>query len=157
MTRINLVKVEDLADQHLMSEWREIKMVPPALRRSLKTKPAAELLKGIPETYTLNTGHVSFFYDKMKFLAQRYDELTTELQGNRGYNLQSHNPDEIFYDGIPDVFKTKDWTPTISEIKINVERIVLRINERPEWYRYYGKVMSPKYFEGLYELYNAHG
>jgi deoxyribonuclease (pyrimidine dimer) len=38
MTRVNLVNVEHLADQHLFAEFRELKMVPVALRRSLKQK-----------------------------------------------------------------------------------------------------------------------
>lgn len=36
MTRINLVPVEELMDQHLFAEFREIKMVPKSLRRSLR-------------------------------------------------------------------------------------------------------------------------
>jgi deoxyribonuclease (pyrimidine dimer) len=152
MTRINLVKVEDLADQHLFAEWREIKMVPAALRRSMRTKLESDILKSIPKKYTLNSGHVLFFYNKMKFLEERYHALTYELQDNRGYNVQQHEAWEIFYEGIPMEFRL-DWEPTVDEIKVSVERIVLRLNERPDWYRYYGKVVSPKYFEGLYELF----
>lgn len=36
MTRINLVPPEELMDQHLFAEFREIKMVPKSLRRSLQ-------------------------------------------------------------------------------------------------------------------------
>ena len=35
MTRINLVPPEELTDQHLFAELREIKMVPRSLARSL--------------------------------------------------------------------------------------------------------------------------
>ena len=150
MTRINLVHVQDLADQHLMSEFREIKMIPPALARTLKTKSQTQVLKSIPSKYTLNTGHVSFFYNKMSFLYRRYLELDYELR-NRDYNIAKHDATSIFIDGTPAEFRN-DWTPDKDAIAINVERIIQRLNERPEWYRHWGKVTPPEYFEKLYEL-----
>ena len=38
MTRINIVPVEELMDQHLIAEYRESTMVPAALNRTLKSK-----------------------------------------------------------------------------------------------------------------------
>ena len=64
MTRINMVNVKELTDQHLFAEFREIKMVPKALARSLdairkKTNSEpnvmAKLLASIPIAFTLNT------------------------------------------------------------------------------------------------------
>ena len=57
MTRINIVPVEELMDQHLIAEYREITMVPAALNRTLKSKKGLDRNK-ISKTYTLNTGHV---------------------------------------------------------------------------------------------------
>ena len=151
MTRINLVNVEDLADQHLMSEWREIKMVPASLRRSLKTRTKNDILKNIPKTFTLNTGHVTFFFNKMHFLCNRYIALTQELE-NRDYNLTIHDMDQIFYADIPEEFRKIEWQPDASDIKISIERLLLRLNERPNWYRHYGSVTQPLYFEQLYML-----
>lgn len=37
MTRVNLVPVTELADQHLFAEFRELKMVPKSLARSLRS------------------------------------------------------------------------------------------------------------------------
>ena len=37
MTRINLVPITELSDQHLVAEYREIFMVGPSLQRSLKS------------------------------------------------------------------------------------------------------------------------
>ena len=68
MTRINLITPSKLADQHLFAEWREIKMIPPALMRSLKSKNEQDIISKISNTYTLNKGHVTFFYDKINFL-----------------------------------------------------------------------------------------
>ena len=152
MTRVNLVKVEDLADQHVLAEFRELKMVPAALRRSLKTKSVSTILSDISRTYTLNTGHVKFFYTRLQFLSKRYRHLTNELL-NRNYNIEDKSGDfSPYLEGIPDEFMKLDWVPTKSEIAVNVERIVKRINERPTWYRHYGTVMQPLYFEQLYAL-----
>jgi len=37
MTRINIIPTEELADQHLVAEYREMFMVGSALQRSLKS------------------------------------------------------------------------------------------------------------------------
>ena len=146
MTRINLVKVEDLADQHLFAEWREIKMVPASLRRSLKTRSVKDILAGIPKNYTLNKGHVTFFFNKMLFLYDRYMALTDELD-TRGYALAQHDPNFIFFRDIPDIFKTVEWCPTKDDIKVSIDRIVIRLNEKPLWYKYHGHNQLPLFFE----------
>lgn len=149
MTRINLVPVQDLADQHLFAEWREIKMVPAALRRSLKTRNIGDILDGIPKRYTLNKGHVTFFFNKMLFLCDRYGELTDELE-NRGYVLANHDPHFIFFRDIPEVFRTTNWEPDYLDRKINIERILLRIGEKPGWYRYNGDIRNLEFFREIY-------
>lgn len=149
MTRINLVNVKSLADQHLFAEWREIKMVPASLRRSLKTKTVKGILKNIPVRYTLNAGHVTFFFDKMNFLSKRYILLTSELL-ERNYNLSKISSFEEYLTDIPEEFCSKEWNPDRQEIQINVERILARIGEKPEWYRYYGVKTSIDYFKTAY-------
>lgn len=152
MTRVNLVDPQNLADQHLFAEWREIKMVPAALRRSLKTRSKNSIIAGIPKSYTLNTGHVTFFFDKMSWLANRYVELECELI-SRSYDLADHSTMDIFFKDIPHEFiGGEDWQPTASEIAINVERINLRLNEKPTWYKHYGSQVPPAYFAELYKL-----
>lgn len=56
MTRVNLVPVSELANQHLFAEFREIRHIPKALARSLKTQSVEKILKKIPKEFTLNTG-----------------------------------------------------------------------------------------------------
>ena len=56
MTRVNLVPVGELANQHAFAEWREIRHIPKALARSLKTQSHEKILKKIPKEFTLNTG-----------------------------------------------------------------------------------------------------
>ena len=69
MTRINIVHPSELTDQHLIAEYREIFMVGSSLQRSIKSKNWNP--KDIPIKFTLNTGHVKFFYDKGKYLFKR--------------------------------------------------------------------------------------
>lgn len=146
MTRVNLVYVEDLADQHLFAEWRELKMIPAKVRKNLANSVP---LTNIPAKYTLSTGHVKFFYDKMDWLYLRHQSLTRELK-KREFNISEFNAYEAFLHEMPDELITSVWAPTIDEVKINVERISERLHQRPEWYRYYGEVKDPDFFIAKY-------
>ena len=55
MTRINIVPVTELMDQHLIAEYREITMVPGSLNRTLSSKKGLDYQK-ISDEYTLNNG-----------------------------------------------------------------------------------------------------
>ena len=48
MTRINIVPTEELSDQHLVAEYREIFMVGSALARTLKSPNRDKSLSSIP-------------------------------------------------------------------------------------------------------------
>ena len=61
-----------LKRMHLVAELREITMVPASLRRSLQTRKPKDIRLGIPSEFTLNKGHVTFFYDKLGFLIKRF-------------------------------------------------------------------------------------
>ena len=78
MTRINIIPPKKLYDQHLIAEYREITMIPAALNRTLNSKSGLILSK-IPEKYTLNRGHVYFFYNKGLYLNKRYEKLIEEM------------------------------------------------------------------------------
>jgi deoxyribonuclease (pyrimidine dimer) len=140
MTRINLVPPAELMDQHLFAEFREIKMVPKALARSLKTKSVAEIIGRIPKQFTLNTGHVMFFFDKGLYLWNRYEELKKGLdQREINYNKYSlFDPDGIYLQ-YPQLFN--DYKPTPEALYIIRERIADKIALKPNWYRYTLKEM----------------
>jgi deoxyribonuclease (pyrimidine dimer) len=136
MTRINSnVDPKQLMDQHLMAEYRELPMVLASLRRSLKTQSEREVLKKIPPRFTLNKGHVLFFYNKLTFLRNRYDRLVNELH-NRGYNLDQNRTLDL--SGIPSTF-FNDWTATPADDAVLEQRIKEKIAMKPSWYKYYGK------------------
>jgi deoxyribonuclease (pyrimidine dimer) len=122
MTRINVVPVTELSTKHLVAEYREIARLPNNLRTSLNRKGKSFSFDEIPNTYTLGKGHVKFFYNKMKFLETRFEQLVTEML-RRGYN-PNFRDSSIF---VPDnVQFYNDYVPTEEAIKINMERIIER-------------------------------
>lgn len=133
MTRINIIDPSLLADQHLVAEYRELPMVPAALKRTLVSSRGYSVGR-IPRQYTLNTGHVMFFYNKLGYLQDRYQQLISEMK-NRGMNP---DPTRILnFDGIPkECFGA--WTPSVTEQAVVVDRISLRLRQKPDWYRYNG-------------------
>ena len=132
MTRINIVPTRELADQHLVAEYRELFMVGSALARTLKSPNRDKSLSSIPEKFTLNTGHVKFFYNKGKYLHKRYDELVEEMK-RRGMNP---DPERVFKrDQWPDELY-QDWEPDDQELAIVRQRIQERIDAKPDWYRW---------------------
>ena len=132
MTRINIVPTRELADQHLVAEYRELFMVGSALARTLKSPNRDKSLSSIPEKFTLNTGHVKFFYNKGRYLHKRYDELVEEMK-RRGMNP---DPERVFKrDQWPDELY-QDWEPDDQELAIVRQRIQERIDAKPDWYRW---------------------
>ena len=137
MTRINLIEPSELTDQHLIAEYREIFMVGGSLKRTLNSKVGYQESK-VPKKFTLNEGHVYFFYNKGRYLHKRYMHLIYEMTV-RGFNpdMNRRFPYEIFKDnGL-----YNDWMPTIEDCKIIRQRIEEKISMKPEWYRKtkYGK------------------
>ena len=131
MTRINIIPASELHDQHLIAEYREITMVPAALRRTLNSKKGLDESK-IPSTYTLNKGHVYFFYNKGEYLLKRYHEIISEMK-LRGFKPDSKRkfPKDIFIDN--NLYK--DWNPNLEDFKVIRDRIESKIKARPNWYR----------------------
>ena len=129
MTRINIIHPSELTDQHLIAEYRELFMVGSSLQRSLKS-PSWNPNK-IPKKFTLNKGHVTFFYDKGKYLSKRYESIRSEMI-SRGMKPDETRifkreqwPDELY----------NDWLPTLEDEKIIRDRLDERISQKPNWYR----------------------
>jgi len=130
MTRINLVPPSELYDQHLVAEYREITMVPGSLARTLKSKSGYRPEK-VPHEFTLNAGHVYFFYNKGKYLSLRYKELVAEMK------LRGMNPDPSrkFPNAVFPKELFNDWVPSEKDKDIIRERIAKRVSQKPDWYR----------------------
>ena len=135
MTRINLVPPEELSDQHLVAEYREIFMIGSSLQRSLRSPNWEKTKKSIPKQFTLNKGHVKFFYDKGKYLSERYDELIKEMKRRQ----MSPDPLRIFKkEQWPDEL-FNSWKPNDYDLKVIRKRITTKINLKPDWYKWNGK------------------
>lgn len=133
--RINCVPVGWLADQHLMAEFREIKMLPKALIRSLSSKKGLDISR-ISKTYTLNTGHGYFFYNKLEFVYARFENITYELLA-RDFKIN-----EIDILELQRIDLRGSWSPSKSEMITSLERIEQKIMMKPEWYRYKRQAMT---------------
>jgi deoxyribonuclease (pyrimidine dimer) len=116
MTRINVVPVEELCNKHLLAEYREL---PRVFRLA---RPCSDA----PKEYVLGAGHVKFFYDKLGFLARRFEMLVSELN-LRGYN--------IAYDHLPATSLRAgrslwgSYDPTPEALALNRARIAERLKE----------------------------
>ena len=132
MTRINSNICPSLLHRvHLVAELREITMVPAALRRSSRTKSESAILGSIPKQFTLNAGHVLHFYDKLEFLKTRFIALCQEMKA-RGYS-----PDESrisAFDGFDKVYYNS-WESTPQDDQLVMDRINLRISQKPHLYK----------------------
>lgn len=85
MTRINTgIRANELPDKLLLAELREIKRIPNVIAKGNYR------MENIPERFTLGTGHVKFFYNKLEYLLERYNELRDEAI-NRGFNVSDFN------------------------------------------------------------------
>ena len=123
MTRINVVPPGELTGKHLVAEYRELPRVFGLARNYSKLLNPDPL----PQTYTMGTGHVRFFYDKLAWLATRHQELVEEMW-DRNYNPQfTHNLAELHNDIDPALWN--DWQPTPEALAINRARIAERLSE----------------------------
>ena len=116
MTRINVVPPQELSVKHLVAEYREITRLPGNLDKSLNRKTPFKMSE-IPTAYTLGTGHVKFFYDKMLFLKKRFESLVDEMI-RRGYNPNYRDSSIFIKEGY-----LNDYVPTEEALRINRERI----------------------------------
>jgi deoxyribonuclease (pyrimidine dimer) len=134
MTRINVVPVDELCNQHKFAEWREMPRLVGNLNKSLNRKTPFSMDE-IPPHYILGTGHVKFFYDKFEWLYKRHQELTRQLIA-QGYDIQSDS----------DIFKSvdtkwfNDWTPRAEDLELNRQRIKEMMPDNPKWGNVNGKI-----------------
>lgn len=123
MTRINVIPVEDLCRQHLQGEYKEITRVFGLVHKA-QERGMNKWNYGIPKDYTMGTGHVKHFADKLDFIAKRYHALCNEMR-RRGYKPNEISREDLL-EGI-DKSWINDYVITPEAIRINKERIELRL------------------------------
>jgi len=152
--RINIIPVQELADQHLRAEYNEIKFSADYYRRSKKTKVGIDKTR-IGKEYTLSTGHAYMWYDKFAYIVNRLKELCVEMRA-RGYAV---NYPTIELAGVDEEWNYGDYIPTPEGQKINVDRIVQRIEMkiieqgRDTFYTFKGEVLSLGEWKKMYNKY----
>lgn len=127
MTRINVVEPSELTNKHLMGELHEITRVYGLVRkvqdRKINKYNFKDKIKQ-PSEYTLGTGHVYFFYDKLEFITQRYYALNEEAK-RRNFKVNPIDKQSLVA-GIQDWW-FNDYQPTQKAVEINRQRIMERM------------------------------
>ena len=113
MTRINVsIPPSQLTNKHLLAEHREIKRIPNCVAKGRYD------IKRVPKEFKLGTGHVAFFYDKLLYLKNRYEELYEECI-RRNFNVTYYGD---CWNNIPQHLMN-DYSPTEKDNQIITERI----------------------------------
>lgn len=119
MTRINCVDVKILSRQHLVAEYKELPRIYALVAKSKKGRR-------LPSNYTMGTGHVLFFYNKMAWIKVRHKQLIDAMI-RRGYKPK--------YTQAPDIQPDdQEWTPNSKDMEVNMQRLYER---DPSFYERY--------------------
>lgn len=137
MTRINVVAAEELSDQWLLAEYREL---PRVIKGTFN-------LSNAPEKYCLGKGHVKFCKAHSYWVMKRYYQLCKEME-YRGFKMnysylqlatiQTHND--------PVGALALDYRPTDNDIKLNRERLIEKYRDKPDFYKWTGRE-KPEWLE----------
>lgn len=138
MVRVNIINPRYLTDQHLIAEYLEIIMLVEYVKKHPKTS-----LNKIPKRYLLGPGHILFFKNKLNYLKKRHKQIKEEMI-KRGFNPIR----KLNFSGINKSL-IKSWKPRPKDKQIIKERIIERINRKPDWYKYYRKKRPIKFLVDL--------
>lgn len=137
MTRVNLVPVWELSDQHLIAEYHEL---PRALKQNINTDNA-------PARYVLGPGHVKWAKKHSLFLHARYLYLCNEME-YRGFNVKY--PWQNIVDEYP-VRESDDnyYIPTLVDMFRSKQRIREKYEMNPSYYTW-TKRAKPRWLTNKY-------
>lgn len=123
MTRINVVPVSELCDQHLRAELREITRIPNTIASGRAKIPAK-----VGTSYVLGKGHVTLFYNKLQWLRERHKQLISECKC-RGFVANDYWPEYTFPKELLGTL-----TVTDEATRINRSRIKERWPKKAKYY-----------------------
>lgn len=127
MTRINVIEPQELNRQMLLAEIRELPRVFTMVKNWRSQGVNYYNFKRVkkqPVEYTLGTGHMCHFADKLEWLADRYESLCDEWR-KRGYKIQQVERKDLI-EGIDSKF-LGGYTVTQQAIQLNRQRIAERL------------------------------
>ena len=136
MTRINLVPVEELSDQHLIREYNEL---PRCIKQNIDTRNTTH-------RYTLGKGHMKWAKKHSAFLINRYSDLCNEMIF-RGFTV--NYPFEnlyLYHCSHTIVSNNHNYIPDDLDILVSRNRIIEKYLLKPDWYRW-TKRDTPHYLE----------
>lgn len=144
--RINVINPKYLTDQHLIAEYRETKMITYYYNVSKNKKGGIDKSK-INERYTLSKGHAFMWYDKMGYVAMRFEDICREMR-ERGFKCDY---DKLDFTGI-DEEAFGNFIPTQEDIRVNLDRVLIRLAKQPMWYKFHKKNIQDwnSFYEDLY-------
>ena len=120
MTRISAgIRAKELCDAHVIKERIEVLRVP----NNIKNGIAVINFNKIPKEFKLGTGHVKFFENKLKYVFNRYNELTEEVK-RRGFVVTDYSS---AFDDLPKEL-WNDYVEQPNDRVIVRERIIERLN-----------------------------
>ena len=115
----------------MIAEWRELPRVFGLVKKKLdEGQPII-----ISKNYTMGTGHVRFFYDKLLFLQKRHQALVKEAQ-KRGFKITL--TEKISLKSFPKEY-CQDFIPSEQDLEISQQRILEKLHAKPDFYTFYGK------------------
>lgn len=120
------IPVENLTDEHLFAEQRELKMLP-----SLFKRVGFNSLNKVPVKFTLGKGHMLFSLYLPTYTLNRYKQVYNECI-KRGYNIEDESHRWDVYGNYK-----KDYIETGKEKFMLVERISERIQNSTKKYFHY--------------------
>lgn len=134
MTRINLIPVHELSDQHLIREYNEL---PRCIKQKINTKDA-------PERYTLGKGHMKWAKNHSAFLTDRYEDLCDEMKF-RGFKVNYPFIEllKVFVNNTT-IEDARSYRVDEVDILKSRNRIIEKYLLKPDWYRW-TKRSKPSY------------
>jgi len=133
MVRINIINPRFLTDQHLIAEYLEIIMLVSSARKNFDKDK-------IPKNYCLGKGHINFFKNKLVYLKKRHERLKKEMK-RRGFKTNISLDIKNFKKEM-----LCDWKPSKKDKSLIKERIIYKINLKPNFYRHYKKKKPKSFF-----------
>ena len=136
MTRINLVPVEELSDQHLLAEYHEL---PRCIKQHINTVDASD-------AYILGKGHMKWAKKHTIFLLDRYSQLWCELLWR--HFKPTYPPSSLIscaIDNTPESDRNK-YLPTENDITLSRSRLIEKYSLKPLFYKWTNR-RRPSYYD----------
>jgi hypothetical protein len=122
MTRINVVPVWELSDQHLLAEYHEL---PRVIKQKINISDA-------PDKYCLGTGHMKWARKHARWTIRRFYELCSEMKF-RGFYV-AYDPVHLAEYDLELYKNSKYYSVRGVDYNLNRNRLVEKYQLKPSYY-----------------------